>query len=174
MLSGGQYICSVRNVFALSELPRSNSRSNPEILPPYECNTVEGYPIATHSLFHLRLFEGVRQWRYCIMLGWGPPHPVSFLGGGVPPHLVAFLVPPAVSPNDPPHTHHQAFPDRQMRHGGRAAGGRGRICRSGKAWWWVWGGSLGETAGGTRNATRWGGTPPPRNETGWGGDPTQA
>ena len=35
-------------------------------------------------------------------------------------------------------THHQASPDRQMRHGGRAAGGRGRICRSGEAWWWVW------------------------------------
>ena len=73
-----------------------------------------------------------------LCLGGVPPHPVSFLGGGVPPHLVAFLVPPAVSPNDPPHTHHQAFPDRQMRPRPPAARPPWRICRSGEAWWWVW------------------------------------
>ena len=55
--------------------------------------------------------------------------------------------------------------------GGRAAGGRERAFIDLGAGYGVGvvGGSLGETAGANGNATRVGGTPPPRNETGWGG-----
>ena len=110
---------------------------------------------------HFPLFEGVPPTEI-LHYAWvrSPPTLFHFWVGESSPTLVAFLVPPAVSPNDPPHTHHQAFPDRQMRPRPPAARPPWRICRSGKAWWWVWGGSLGETAGGTRNATRVGGDSP--------------
>ena len=128
-----------------------------------------GYSIATHSLFHFPLFEGVPPRRYCIMLGWGPPPPCFISGwGSPPPPLLHFWCPPRSPPTIPPiPTTRPSQIDKCATGGGRRADG-GAFADLGRPGGGYGGDRWGRPRGAPEMQQGWGGLPHPEMKQGGG------